>query len=320
METIALDVHAHLAPILPDRLAALAGVRWEPEGPRLVLDGHAVGLAPLFRPEALRTWMDRHGVRKAWISIPPPLYRAHLEPNAARLWAAYVNDGLVATAGAAPDRFEPLLHLPAEHPELADEIARDWIAQGHARFAMAAGAGPALALSDARYDPLWQALDAAAAFLFLHPGESCDPRLDPYYLHNLFGNPTETGLAAAHLVLSGILARHPRLQVCLAHAGGTAPAVAGRLERGHATARPGVETAVESPKRAFRRLSVDCIAHDPAALALAAEVCGADNVLFGSDWPFPMGLPEPHAQLADIDHALRRRIFVENAARVLRRP
>jgi aminocarboxymuconate-semialdehyde decarboxylase len=28
-------------------------------------------------------------------------------------------------------------------------------------------------------------------------------------------------------------------------------------------------------------------------LKLAQDVFGADHVLFGSDWPFPMGIPDP---------------------------
>ena len=35
-------------------------------------------------------------------------------------------------------------------------------------------------------------------------------------------------------------------------------------------------------------------------------------MLFGSDWPFSMGLAEPHKQLADVEPELRRRIFCDN--------
>jgi aminocarboxymuconate-semialdehyde decarboxylase len=233
MDRIALDVHAHLVPIMPDRLAE--GAAWNAEAERLVLDGREIGLKPLFRPEALVAWMDENGVEKAWISIPPLLYRPALAEDAAGRWARYVNDGLAGIAARFPQRFEPMLHLPVERPELAAEIAAEGIAQGRRRFAMPAGAGPKVALSDARYEPLWQRLDAAEAFLFLHPAEGCDPRLDPFYLHNLLGNPTETAVAAGHLVFSGVLARHPGLTICLAHGGGTTAVVAGRLERGLAT-------------------------------------------------------------------------------------
>lgn len=317
MERIALDVHAHLAPIVPDRLAEQEGAGWDADNQRLILDGHHIGLRPLFRPEALIAWMDDNGVEKAWISIPPLLYRPNLSDAAARTWSTYVNEGLAGIAERFPHRFEPMLHLPVERPELAAEITADWSARGRRRFAMPAGAGPKVMLSDERYEPLWQQLGAASAFLFLHPAEGCDPRLDPFYLHNLLGNPSETAVAATHLVFSGVLARHPGLTICLAHGGGTASVVAGRLERGLMTKRPGIDAATPSPRQMLRHLCVDCIMHDPAALELAATVFGAGNILFGSDWPFPMGLPNPHEQLAGVTAELRRGILSENAARLL---
>jgi aminocarboxymuconate-semialdehyde decarboxylase len=64
---------------------------------------------------------------------------------------------------------------------------------------------------------------------------------------------------------------------------------------------------------------VDCILHDAATLAFAAEIYGSDKILFGSDWPFPMGLPQTHDQMADVDPALRRRVYQDNPEQLLRR-
>ncbi|WP_170182100.1 amidohydrolase family protein [Phreatobacter stygius] len=316
MQTIALDVHAHLIPARDGRLDGFAGVSWDAGTEKLTVDGHGIGLKNLFRPEALTLWMADNAVAHAWISAPPPVYRPELGPDETRRWSEALNAGLQAIAAAHADRLSALFHLPVEHPAVAVEIARDRIARGHSRFAMPAG-GAGVMLSDPVFAPLWQVLDEASAFLFLHPGESCDARLDPFYLANLLGNPTETAIASAHLVFGGILERHPRLTVCLAHAGGTTAALAGRFERGYATDRPGLDQGLEPPRRTLRRLCVDCIAHDRAGLALAAEVFGADRILFGSDWPFPMGLPKPHEQMAGIEPGFRRAIFCDNAGTVL---
>lgn len=316
MDTIALDVHAHLIPARDGRVDGFAGVSWDASAERLMVDGHGIGLKSLFRPEALTLWMADNAVAHAWISAPPPVYRPELGPDETRRWSEALNDGLQAIAEAHADRLSALFHLPVEHPAVAAEIARKRIAQGHHRFAMPAG-GAGVMLSDPSYAPLWRALDEASAFLFLHPGESCDARLDPFYLANLLGNPTETAIASAHLVFGGILERHPRLTVCLAHAGGTTAALAGRFERGYVTDRPGLDTTLEPPRRTLKRLCVDCIAHDPAGLTLAADVFGADRVLFGSDWPFPMGLPKPHEQLAGLEPEFRRAIFCDNAGKLL---
>jgi aminocarboxymuconate-semialdehyde decarboxylase len=312
-ERIALDIHAHLAPVLPERLGAIPGVDWNVDPGTLTIDGYTLAAPSVYRAEALIGWMDTNRVERAWISIPPPLYRLDLDEAATRSWTLYVNDGLDALAALFPERLAPLHHLPVNHPALAAEIATDRAGRGVARFAMPAGSqAREMILSDPAYAPLWAALDDARAFLFLHPCKGCDPRYEPFYLHNLMGSPVETALAAAHLAMSGVLERHPGMRVCLAHGGGAAAAVAGRLERGQLTGRPGADTGAQKPRLAFRRLCVDCITHDPAALRLATEIHGEGHVLFGSDWPFSMGLPDPHAQLSDTDPALRRKIFHDN--------
>ena len=71
------------------------------------------------------------------------------------------------------------------------------------------------------------------------------------------------------------------------------------------TGRPGADTGARPPREVFRSVCVDCICHDDDALQLAAAAHGEENVFFGSDWPFSMGLPNPHEQLAGVEPALR---------------
>jgi aminocarboxymuconate-semialdehyde decarboxylase len=314
-ERIALDVHAHLAPVMADRLNDIAGVTWQDDA--LTIDGYTLAAKSVYRPEALIAWMDEQRVERAWVSIPPPLYRLGIDEAATRAWVHYANDGLDALAARFPDRLAPLYHLPVTHPALAAEVVTARAKISTARFAMPAGSQEhEVILSNPAYGSLWSALNAARAFLFLHPCKGCDPRYEPFYLHNLLGSPMETALAAAHLAMSGVLERHPDMTVCLAHGGGAAAAVAGRLERGQITGRPGADTGAQRPRLAFKRFCVDCIAHDAATLELAAAMHGRDRVLFGSDWPFSMGLPDPHMQLADVEPSFRRQIFSDNPKRL----
>ena len=317
-ERIALDVHAHLAPVFPDELAAVEGVTWNSDAKALVIDGHEVGMKPLFDPPALVAWMDRNNVERAWISIPPPLYRAHLQGDEARAWVRYANRGLMKIADAHPGKLAPLPHLPLQAPAIALEVASDWIARGHRRFGAPSGGHGELALSDTAYDPLWRALNDACAFVFFHPGECADGRLTAFYLSNLLGNPYETAVAIGHLTFGGVFERYRGITFCFAHGGGVAPMLAGRFERGFDTARPGIDTKAASPRKLFRNVCVDCIVHDPDALALAEQVFGETHVVFGSDWPFPMGLPEPHSQMAALDAARRKRIFCDNPDRLIK--
>jgi aminocarboxymuconate-semialdehyde decarboxylase len=314
MDSIALDVHAHLVPIVPERLSALSGVTWDPNAETLTLDGHALAAKPLFRPDRLLRWMDENKVAHAWISIPPPGYRQELDLAGARSWCAYVNAGLTAIAKEHAARLSALLHLPVEHPALAAEIAQN----GSGRFAMSAGAGPQVRLSDHGYEPLWQALDAQSAFLFIHPGTTCDPRLDKFFLRNVVGNPVETGVAASLMVMSGVMIRYKNMLVCLAHGGGIVPSIAERVQHGWSVKATG-EDKSGPPRETFRHFCADCITHAPSGLAHAAAVFGIDHIFFGSDWPFPMGLMSPHAALADTAPEIKAAMFTDNPKRLMQR-
>jgi aminocarboxymuconate-semialdehyde decarboxylase len=304
MSKIQLDVHAHLIPI--EYVSDAPGVAWDAAAQALSVDGKIIGLKQLFQPAALLAWMDKNDVAQAWISVPPPAYRQQLNERASEDWSNRLNEGAAATSAQYPDRLKPLYHLPVEHPGLAAKLAHALDAE---RFALCAGGETDLTFSDARLDPLWSIMDARKAFVFLHPGRCCDGRLSPFYLENLVGNPHETAVTVAHLVFGGVLTRFPNIRFCLSHGGGTVPMIAGRWQRGFDTEQPGVDTRTAPPAVVLSGLYVDCLTHSRAALACSAEVFGQGRLLFGSDWPFLMGLSQPHDYLAQLPQALRDQIY-----------
>jgi len=314
-ETIAWDVHAHLVPFMPDRLGDIEGVT-AVDG-RLKIDGHVLGMADLFEPSRLVGWMGKNRIERALVSAPPPTYRPHLDAGAARLWSGYINDGLIGICAAFERTLQPMLHLPIQHPVLAAEIVAAGADASVNRFSLPAGASGDRVLSEPEFEPLWSALAACNAFVFIHPAKCCDGRLAAFYLENLLGNPFETTVAAAHLMFGGVLERFPGIRFCLAHGGGSLPVLAGRWQRGFDTGRPGIDTSRAPPDDLIRRFSVDCILHDEDAIEIAARKFGAENILFGSDWPFPMGLPEPHRQLGSLAPKLRQRVLTKNASAIL---
>ena len=81
-EAIALDVHCHLVPLTPERTAGLEGIEWE--GEALSIDGYVLASPSVYKVESLLAWMDKNGVERAWVSVPPPLYRLDLDEAATR--------------------------------------------------------------------------------------------------------------------------------------------------------------------------------------------------------------------------------------------
>jgi aminocarboxymuconate-semialdehyde decarboxylase len=304
MTTIALDVHVHIVPA--GHLAGADGVTWNPQTRDLCIDAKPITFKDLFEPALLLAWMDHQRIERAWISVPPLVYRQQLDQAAGAGWTARLNEGLAAVAADHPGRLAPLYHLPVEHPHLAARMAR---ALGASRYALCAGGESDAVFSEPAFAPLWAELEAARAFVFLHPGRCCDGRLRRFYLENLLGNPHETSVAVAHLVFGGVLERHPHIRFCLAHGGGTVPMMAGRWQHGFNIALPELKgMRGDGPLLLLRRFYADCLTHGEQTLDCAADLFGLEHLIFGSDWPFAMGIADPHGYLAGLRAGLAEQL------------
>ncbi|NUR93934.1 MAG: amidohydrolase family protein [Kribbellaceae bacterium] len=275
------DVHTHLIP--PTVLAAAHRGEFglSVDSGSLVVGGDRLPLGKLADPAALLHWISEQSLDGAVVSVPPALYRY----DAGLEWTELVNQGL---RELATPQLRVLAHLPLLDPAAPGVAAR---LAGEGVFSGFAIGTP----SYAGLDPVWRVLDAAGAFTLIHPGASDDKRLDSFYLSNLLGNPYETGVAAASLVFADVPGRFPGIRFCLCHGGGVTAAVAGRWQRGIDTARPGVRPVSLPVAEALRRFYVDDLVHDDAVLELLTSTFGAERVLAGSDWPFPMGSDEVSA-------------------------
>jgi aminocarboxymuconate-semialdehyde decarboxylase len=176
-------------------------------------------------------------------------------------------------------------------------------------------------LGDTFFEPFWAAAADSGAVVFLHPTTRGlgVPALDSHYLWNAIGNPLETTIAAAQLVLSGMLDRHPGVTVLLAHGGGALPALRGRLRRA-AAVRPEARTGTGADIDAtIRRLYFDSVTHDPAVLADLVAFAGAGHVVLGSDRPFDMGCDQPANEIRSLglDADAERQVLGGNAATLL---
>jgi aminocarboxymuconate-semialdehyde decarboxylase len=306
-----VDFHVHLAPVLDGPVPGVTRV----EG-RLVIEGHAVGPKSLYDRDALCGFLDGLGIDEAVVSPPPPFFRQGLDPAARERWTEALQAGTLAAVAGEP-RLHPLAYLPLEDPAAA--VAAHARVRGDDRWAGVCGSagGGSASLADAAFAPLWRALDEDAALVFLHPGMSPDARLRDFHLHNLSGNPVETALAAAQLVFGDVLATHPAMRVMLVHCGGCVPDLVPRWDHGVRTARPGLRPLTELPSEAVRRFYVDCLVHDAGALDRAVEVFGAERVVLGSDWPFPMGCDDPAALAAHRGVPFVDQVARDNAAAAL---
>lgn len=323
-----IDVHAHWYPrAFLDLVAAHGaphGVEWRDtdKGPQFKNGYLTTGpLGPRFTDlDARLEAMQAQGVQVQALSLSQPMVYWAGRELGVRL-AAVFNDELARVHEQSPAHFVGLATLPMQDPEDAvREVERAALLPGVRGFYVATRVLDK-ELSDESFFPVYERIEATGLPLFLHPvfviGHE---RLDRFYLTNLLGNPFETAIAAAHLIFGGVLDRFPKLEVVLPHAGGALPWLVGRLNRGWEK-RAELQQLSQSPNEYLRRFHYDTIGYSDTVLEYMVRTIGADRVLMGSDYCFPIAYEQPVSNVADnplIDDAAKRAIIEGNARRLLR--
>jgi aminocarboxymuconate-semialdehyde decarboxylase len=323
-----IDVHAHFIPrsfveaIEKDGQAFGAAVRRDGGGPTIMVAGRPYG--PITRHyhelKPRLAEMDRAGVDLQVLSLNPPMvYWAGAELGV-RLARQY-NDELAATVVSAPDRLAGLATLPLHDvPAAIAEMERAMGPLGLRGVYIGSNVG-GKDLDHPDLVPFFARAEALRAPVFIHPIDVLGgERVRAYYLHNGLGNPFDTAIAAARLIFGGVLDRCPRLQVCLAHAGGALPFLIGRLDRVHRVRPEAREKVRRRPGAYLRRFHYDTITHHPRALRYLIDLVGADRVALGSDYRFDMGSLKP-AEVVDtagLPRADRETVLSRTGSRLLR--
>jgi len=232
------------------------------------------------------------------------------------------NEALSRAAGGSGGRVTALGAVPLQDAAAAARELEDLMRlPGICGAQVPASVGGSY-LGDDRFLPFWEAAEGTGALVFVHPTTRGlgIPALDGHYLWNSVGNPLETAITAAQMAAAGLLERHPRLHILLAHGGGALHAVRGRLRRAHAVRDEARADSAAGPDTSLRRFYFDSLTHDPALLAGLVAYAGADHVLLGSDRPFDMGTEHPVEEIRalGLGAAEQQLILGGNAGRLLR--
>lgn len=296
-----IDVHAHYVPrsfleaIEKEGAPYGASLRRDGGNPTILLAGRPYGpiTRHYYETKPRLAEMDKAGVDMQVLSLNPPMVYwadAGLGTRLARLY----NDELAAAVAGRPDRLAGLATVPLQDvPAAVAELERA-IRQLGLRGVYIGSNVCGKELDHPDLLPFFAQAEALRAPVFIHPIDVLGgERLGSYYLHNGLGNPFDTAVAAARLIFGGILDRFPRLQVCLAHAGGALPYLIGRLDRVYRVRKEAREKVRRPPTTYLRRLYYDTITHHGPALRYLVGLMGADRVALGSDYRFDMGLSDP---------------------------
>lgn len=227
------------------------------------------------------------------LSVCPQTFVYAQPPALAAAFARIQNEQLAKLVKARPDRFLAIATLPMQAPKLAADELRHAVRTLGLRGAQIGSNVAGKNLDDPALEPVWATAAELDAFILLHPINVAGvDRLSSYYLNNLIGNPLDTTIAAACLVFSGVLERHPSLKICLAHGGGFVPYQAGRFLHGWHVRKEPKSKLPKPPTESLGRFYFDTIVHSKDVLEFLVGNAGVDRVLLGSDYPFDMGMPD----------------------------
>jgi 6-methylsalicylate decarboxylase len=311
--TFTVDLHHH---VIPD-------FYWKASNE----DGNAAGgiTPPRWSLDTAIAYLDEAGIDIAVPSISTP--GVHFgDDAAARTLARQVNEYLAGIKHDRPDRFGAFATLPLPDVDGSlDQIAYAFDVlelDGVSIFTNAGGSY----LGDSRFDPIFAELQRRAAVVFVHPTASPDPIAHTLGLpDSLLDYPVDTSRAIAKLHYSNTLARTPDVRYVFVHAGGTIPFLASRFAIvDQMDVIPGAQERGTFADALPRLYWDTASAFSDPVLHILRSVAGLDNVLFGTDYPYPLdaisigGLRQLQ-NTAELDDGERHGVLGGSAARLIPR-
>ena len=263
----------------------------------------------MMTPDGITEGMDKFGVDMAVISSPAVLLPLHwAEPAAALKLAQKLNDIAASWAQTNPKRIIGSFVLPLQDIELSLTELRRCVEQLKLRIVNLPAEVRGIYLGDARFEPIWRAAEGMGLVVFMHPDGAKDPWFFQYGMWNSLGQSLEEAKFMASVIYEGVLERHPKLKLVIAHGGGYFPHNMGRLDRNVKNAPHSMKNITRKPSEFLRSVYYDTCLYDPTVLSALVKIVGPDRLLLGSDWPIgeadPVGFVRARPEISDTDKAM----------------
>ncbi len=329
MKMPVIDIHNHFFPSSWPDLAARYGT---PNWPWIKHTdaGHAdimVGdsffrhiYSACWDPEVRLQEMDRDAVDLQVMSATPVLFAYERPVEHALDCARLFNDAALELCNRGKGRLKSLCQVPMQDIDVACKELSRCMRSGHLGVQIGNHVGDKNLDDPGVVNFLHHCADEGAAVL-VHPWEMFGrERMPKYMMPWTVGMPAETQLSLVALILSGAFDRLPEnLRICFAHGGGSFAFLLGRLENAwhhHPVARGECE---HPPSYYLNRFYVDSAVFDQRTLQFLVETMGADRVVLGSDYPFPLG--EEHVgsliRQSNLSQEAKAQLLGANAIRFL---
>lgn len=293
-----IDIHSHFFPTLAKAEAEALGPDW----PWLKENGDGRGHIMLgdkeFRPVYDALWspsrrveeLDRDNIDVQILCATPILF-GYLKPAAqAEAAARRFNDLALEMCSAYPDRLKALCQVPLQDIDLACAEATRCMDNGHVGVQI----GNHVGNKDLDDETLLRFLAHCAeigAPVLIHPWDMFGAeRMSKHMLSWLVGMPAETQCSILSLILSGAFEKLPEsLKICFAHGGGSFAFLLGRVDNAWRHRDIVRAHCPKPPSEYAKRFYTDSAVFSDRSLRLLIDTMGSDRVMYGSDYPFPLG-------------------------------
>ena len=294
-----IDMHTHIIPReLPD---------WTSEfgyGNFIHLDHHRPGFARMmqggkfFREIESNCWdaqlrIDEYARFQTQVQVVctiPVLFAYWAKPKDGLKVSQFLNDHIATLTQTFPKNYIGLGTLPMQDITLAVEELQRCKSIGIKGVQIGSNINN-INLSDAQFNPLWEALQDLDMSVLIHPWEMMgEEDMRKYWLPWLVGMPAETTRAICSLIFSGVFEKYPRIRFNFAHAGGSFLTTIGRIEHGF-HCRPDL-VAIDNPvnpREYIGHFWVDSATHDAQLLRYILDLLPPEKISLGTDYPFPLG-------------------------------
>jgi len=262
--------------------------------------------------------MDAAGIAVTLLSINDPgpeLFGAD-GPKVAR----FAHDFLARVSRSHPARFHGLATLPLQDMDASlaelDRVVQKYDFRGILLYSNLDGHWP----DEPMFRPLFRRAEQMAIPILLHPAyPMIFDATAGYDLWGSIGLMTDSTIALARIILSGILDEHPRLKLVCPHVGGTAPYLIGRMDHQAMVLKRGAERIKRPPSEYLKQIWLDAVSPLPQAIRFGLDFVGPDRMLYASDHPWV----DPKLIASCIDKLSlpadqQRQIFADNARKLFR--
>ncbi len=283
------------------------------------LDGVRYRGSPFMDVDVRLRAMEAAGIDHQVLSPNPLTYFHFIEAADAIRYCRRHNDELSQQVAANPEKLSALASIPMQDPRAAvQELERAVTELG--MLGAYIGAELPFALDSHELDEFYAKICELNVPLFIHPappgidGPKGDHRMQRFDLEILLGFAAQETLTIFTLIAGGVMNRHPTLDVCVSHGGGSIAVLAERLA--DATRRRPWSPDFLRPDGAFEsllsRFWLDNHIHDERALAALELFVGPGHIVLGTNFA---GWDQPKAVSPDSENTRR---LADNARRLLR--